>query len=48
MLVSPGFSREDGTGLLGIDDPGVVDAAVGRRGPHAGVAVVGLALFRGG
>lgn len=39
----PGYSWKDGTGLLGVDDPGLVDAAFERGEPHAGVAVIGLA-----
>jgi hypothetical protein len=42
-----GFSWEDGTGLLGVDDPVLVDAAFERGEPHVGVAVIGLALNHG-
>ncbi|MCX5199339.1 hypothetical protein OOK31_36625 [Streptomyces sp. NBC_00249] len=35
---------ENGTGLLGVDDPAMVDAAFERGEPHVGCAVIGLAL----
>lgn len=35
---------ENGTGLLGMDDPAVVDAAFERGEQHVGVTVIGLAL----
>lgn len=44
---APGYSWKDGTGLLAIDDPGLVDAAFERGEPHTGVAVIGLALNHG-
>jgi hypothetical protein len=44
---APGYRWKDGTGLLAIDDPGLVDAAFERGEPHAGVAVIGLALNHG-
>ncbi|MEV0097324.1 hypothetical protein [Streptomyces sp. NPDC050738] len=38
------ISWENATGLLGTDQPEVVDAAFERGEPHVGVAVIGLAL----
>lgn len=35
---------ENGTGLIGVDDPAIVDAAFERGERHVGVAVIGLAL----
>ncbi|WP_351222811.1 hypothetical protein [Streptomyces sp. NPDC002133] len=38
------ISWENGTGLIGIDQPEVVDAAFDREERHVGAAVIGLAL----
>ncbi|MFE4990407.1 hypothetical protein ACFRH4_03500 [Streptomyces mirabilis] len=38
------YNWADGTGLLGMDQPGEIDAAFERGEPHVGVAVIGLAL----
>ncbi|MFD7233150.1 hypothetical protein [Streptomyces sp. NPDC059881] len=35
---------ENGTELIGVDDPAIVDAAFERGERHVGVAVIGLAL----
>jgi hypothetical protein len=35
---------ENGTGLIGVDDPATVDDAFDRGERHVGVAVIGLAL----
>ncbi|MFD0042463.1 hypothetical protein ACFVIZ_33025 [Streptomyces anulatus] len=35
---------EHGTGLIGVRDPAIVDAAFERGERHVGVAVIGLAL----
>ncbi|GGX94242.1 hypothetical protein [Streptomyces fructofermentans] len=40
----PALDWEQGTGLIGVQDPAVVDAAFERGERHVGVAVIGLAL----
>ena len=41
------YSWDTGEGLLGVDDPAIVDEALDRGEPHAGIAVAGLALNNG-
>jgi hypothetical protein len=38
------YAWESGEGLLGVSDPAIVDEALDRGEPHAGIAVAGLAL----
>lgn len=43
-MSTPKWNWETGEGLLSINDPAEVDAALDRRDPHIGAAVIGLAL----
>lgn len=44
MTDGPGWNWETGEGLLGMDDPAEVDAALERGERHLGAGVIGLAL----